>query len=262
MLVEAILLSIWAGIAGIDMYNGLTHVHRPIFSGMIVGLILGDVKTGLIAGALIELSFMGLVPIAGSQPPNVVIGGIIGTSFAILTHQDPKIAVGIAVPFAVAMQLLITLIFTAFSFLMHRADKLADKADTRGLANLNYYGLGALFVLYFLVTFLPIYFGAVPAKALVDQIPQFIMSGLLVAGGIMPAIGLAMLLKIMLKREYIAYFIVGFILVTYLKLPIIAVALLGAALAAIDFYMRKNINKDLEEKQVLFNMKNDQEEGI
>ena len=84
MLTEAILIALWAGIAGIDLYNGLFHIHRPVVTGLVVGLILGDVKTGLIAGAILEFVWMGMVPLAGAQPPNVVIGGIMGTAFAIL----------------------------------------------------------------------------------------------------------------------------------------------------------------------------------
>ena len=84
MFIKALLIGIWAGIAGVDMFDGLTHIHRPIVTGPIVGLILGDVQTGLIVGATLELVWMGMVPLAGAQPPNVVIGGIIGTSIAIL----------------------------------------------------------------------------------------------------------------------------------------------------------------------------------
>lgn len=257
MLLESILLALWAGLAGVDLYNGLTHVHRPVFSGLVVGLILGDIKTGLIAGALIEFSFMGLVAIAGSQPPNVVIGSIVGISFAILTHSDPKIAVGISIPFAIMMQFLIVLLFTTFSFLIHKADKLAEKTNVRGLANLNYYGLIALFTLYFIVAFFPIYFGAEPIKNLLEKFPSWLMSGMTLAGGLLPAIGFAMLLKIMLKKEYIAYFIAGFVMVTYLKLPILAITLFALALALIDYYTKQKILKEVKEEGLTGNNKDD-----
>ena len=51
-----------------------THIHRPIVTGLIVGLILGDVNTGLITGATLELVWIGAVAIGGAQPPNVVMG--------------------------------------------------------------------------------------------------------------------------------------------------------------------------------------------
>lgn len=61
MLTQALLIGIWAGIAGIDLFNGLTHIHRPLVTGAIVGLILGDFKTGLMAGATLELVWAGMV---------------------------------------------------------------------------------------------------------------------------------------------------------------------------------------------------------
>ena len=54
MLVQAILVGIWAGIAGVDKLVLQTHIHRPIVTGLIVGLILGDVNTGLITGATLS----------------------------------------------------------------------------------------------------------------------------------------------------------------------------------------------------------------
>lgn len=249
MVVEALLIAIWAGIAGVDMYNGLTHIHRPIVTGPIVGLILGDMTTGLIVGAALELVFMGMVPLAGAQPPNVVIGGIIGTSVAILAKLDPQAAIGMAVPFAVAAQAGITLLFTAFSPVMHKADKYAEDTNTKGIDRINYLGMAILFVSYFICAFLPIYFGADKAADIVALIPETIIGGLSVAGGIMPAIGFAMLLKIMLKKEYVAFLIVGFLAVTYFNIPILGLALIGLCIALYDYYAKNNQQVVTEEKE-------------
>lgn len=240
MFVQALLIGIWAGIAGVDMFDGLTHIHRPLVTGLVIGLILGDMKTGLIVGATLELVWMGMVPLAGAQPPNVVIGGIIGTSIAILAKLEPAAAVGIAVPFAVAAQAGITLLFTAFSPVMHKADKYAAEADTRGIEKINYMGMTVLFVSYFICGFLPIFFGADKAATIVGMIPTPFIEGLSVAGGMMPAIGFAMLLKIMLKKEYVCFLIGGFVLVTWFKISVIGLALVGLAIAMYDYYASEN----------------------
>ncbi|WP_106496228.1 PTS N-acetylgalactosamine transporter subunit IIC [Lentibacillus sp. Marseille-P4043] len=240
MLFEAILIALWAGIIGIDLYVGLTHIHRPVVTGLVVGLILGDVTTGLIVGGTLELIWMGMVPLAGAQPPNVVIGGVIGTAFGIIAGQDPNVAVGVAIPFAVAVQGLITLFFTAFAPVMHKADTFALDANYKGIDKINYLGITILFVFNALIAFLPIYLGAEEAAAFVKTVPQWIIDGLSIAGGIMPAIGFAMLLKIMMKVEYVMFFIVGFVLAAYLGMPILAIALIGLAIALYDFYQNKN----------------------
>jgi len=249
MFTEALLIALWAGIAGIDLFNVQLHIHRPVVSGLIVGAILGDVKTGLITGATLELVWMGMVPLAGAQPPNVVIGGIIGTAFAILSGQDPKVAVGVAVPFAIAVQALITLLFTAFSPVMHKADKYAEEANAKGIERINYLGMAILFLMYVVIAFLPIYFGADYAAAIVEKMPAWLIGGLSVAGGMMPAIGFAMLLKIMLKKEYFAFLLVGFIVVTYFNLTLVGTAILGLAIALYDFYNRKSSGQDSQFKK-------------
>lgn len=236
MLTEALLIGLLAGIAGVDLFDGLTHIHRPIVMGPLVGVVLGDATTGLLVGGTLELIWMGMVPLAGAQPPNVVIGGIIGTAFAIMTHTKPEMAVGIAMPFAMAVQGCITLLFTAYSPLMHRCDNLVTALNFRGINWVNYGGILILFSFYFIIAFLPIYLGSGMAKRVIDHSPQWVLDGLAVAGAMMPAIGFAMLMKIMLKKNYVAYFILGFLAVTYLKLPIIAVALTALSIALIDFF--------------------------
>lgn len=258
MIFQALMVSLYAGLAGIDLFNGLSHIHRPLVSGLIVGLILGDVRTGLIAGATLELVWMGAVPVGGAQPPNVVVGGIIGSAFAILTEQEPTTAIGIAIPFAVAVQACITLLFTFFSPVMHKADKYAEECNDRGINIINYSGMGILFIFYFVVTFLPISMGAEVAKGIVTLLPEWLIGGFGVAGGLMPAIGFALLLNIMFKKEYIIFFVLGFILATYLKLPVIAIAAIGLILALYDY----QVNKKMDQLEPVSKGEDDYSDGI
>ena len=153
-LLQAAALGLLAFIAGLDMFNGLTHMHRPVVLGPLVGLILGDLHTGILTGGTLELVWMGLAPLAGAQPPNVIIGTIVGTTFAITTGVKPDVAVGVAVPFAVAVQMGITFLFSVMSGVMSRCDRMAANADTRGIERVNYLALLALGIFYFLCAFL------------------------------------------------------------------------------------------------------------
>lgn len=236
MLIKALLIALFAGFAGVDLFDGLIHFHRPLVTGAVVGFILGDFEKGLIVGATLELVWMGMVPLAGAQPPNVVIGGILGTAFAILTNVDPKVAVGVAVPFAIAVQAAITFILTVYSWFIHKADKYAEDGNTKGVELINLAGMIPLFIFYALVAFLPLYFGADAAKSIINAVPKVIIEGLQVAGGIMPAVGFAMLLKIMLKKDLIHFLILGFVLVTYFHLSLIAVAIIACIVAAYSYY--------------------------
>lgn len=257
-LTQALLIALFAGIAGIDLFNVLTHIHRPIITGPIVGLILGEPQLGLVAGATFELMWMGLVPLAGAQPPNVVLGGIIGTAFAIVTGQTAGQAILVAVPFAIFVQICITFLFTVFSPLMSTADRYAKNLNFQGIANLNYLGMAILFVFYSVIAFSVIYLGADAAKTLVQLIPAWITDGLKFAGGLMPAIGFGILLNIMLRKQYVAYFVLGFLLTAYFKQPLLAVALVGLVFALIEYFMREHIG----ESPAVVKVAHDEEEGI
>ena len=235
---QALMVAIFAGLAGIDLFNVLTHIHRPIIAGPIVGILMGDPQAGLVAGASFELMWMGLVPLAGAQPKNVVMGGIIGTAFVIATGKTAQEAIVVAIPFALFVQVCITFLFTAFSPLMKKADHYADTLNYGGIAKLNYLGMTILFLFYSIVTFLVVYLGAAQAAKYVAFVPKWITEGLGMAGGLMPAIGFGILLNIMLRKEYVAYFILGFVLVAYLNQPLLAIALIGTAFALIEYFIR------------------------
>lgn len=231
------LVALWTGIAGIDLFDGLIHVHRPLFSGMVIGLILGDLPTGLITGATLELIFLGAMPVGGAQPPNVVIGGIAGTVLAITSGLDPQAAVGIAIPFAVFMQSLITLYFTVFVPVMHKVDSEIEAGNgLRAVPNANYFGMLVLFVMYaFVGTLLTV--GGTKSAEWITGLPEWLTHGLSVGGGMLTAVGLAILLKIMFSKRYAVYLALGFILVTFFKVPILPVAGIAVIIAFIEFYL-------------------------
>lgn len=244
MLLQAILVGIWAGIAGIEQFNGTESLHRPIVSGLVVGLILGDVKTGLIAGATMELAWLGLVPLAGAQPPNIVIGGIAGIVTVLVGKQSPELALGIAVPFAVLAQVLINLLFTAYSPIMHKADEYAKEGNIKGIDMINFSGPVVLFAFNFLIIFALILFGADKVGPLISALPEKLVGGFKVASGMMPAVGFAMLLNIMLKKEYVPFLIIGFVFAAFLGMDLLAITLMAVAIALYDYYTKSSAGKE------------------
>lgn len=240
MFLQALLIAIWAGICGIDQFDFLESIHRPIVSGLVIGFILGDVKTGLIVGGTLELVWMGLVPLAGAQPPNIVVGGVIGVSLAILSKLEPTAAVGLSFPFAIIAQMMVTIMFTVFTPIMHKADEYAKEANIKGIEIINYSQLLIRFIIWGSIAFIVVYFGAEKTGQLVEVMPEKLITGFKVAGGMMPAIGFALLLNIMLKKEYVPFLIIGFIASAYLKLDVLAISLLGVAIALYDYYFVSN----------------------
>lgn len=239
--IQIILVALWTGLAGVDLFDGLFHIHRPLFSGMVIGLIFGDLPTGLITGATLELILLGAMPVGGAQPPNVVIGGVAGTVLAVTSGLDPQAAVGIAIPFAVFMQSLITLYFTLFVPVMHKVDSAIKEGNGESaIVKANYFGIFMLFIMYAMVATL-LTIGGAKSSEFISMLPEWITHGLSVGGGMLTAVGLAILLKIMFSKRYAIYLALGFILVTFFEAPILPVVGIAVIIAFIEFYLAQEI---------------------
>ena len=69
MFVQALLVALVGIIATID-YNGpLFMIHRPLVTGTLTGLVLGDMTQGVIIGSSLELMWLGVTGIGGYTPP-------------------------------------------------------------------------------------------------------------------------------------------------------------------------------------------------
>ena len=77
MLIPAILVSIVALLAAMDeQLFGASMMARPLFTGPIIGLIMGDLQTGVIIGATLESMFMGSIMVGSAVPPEVYASSI------------------------------------------------------------------------------------------------------------------------------------------------------------------------------------------
>ena len=242
--IQIILVFVWTFIIAIDQFDFLESLYQPIVSGAVIGAILGDLPTGLVVGGTYQLMTIGNMPVGGAQPPNAVIGGVMAVVFAIASGLDTTAAVGLAVPFALIGQYMVTLLFTVMSPMMSVADKMAEKADHKGIVRLNYLAMGALGLLFAVVCTIGLIGGAAMGEALTkvfDAVP-WLMTGLGAAGGMMRFVGFATLLRIMLSNDHWGIYFAGFALATIIGyIPalggsaLLLIAFVGIALALNDF---------------------------
>jgi fructoselysine and glucoselysine-specific PTS system IIC component len=221
-----------------DYFTGKSMQTRPLVLGPLVGLALGDFQQGIIIGATMELAMMGAVGIGAALPPEVVSGGILGTAFAIIGHKDAGMAIALGLPIAMLVMLLRNLLFVAIDpIFAKKADIYAEKGDTAGVSRMHWFGgiLGMYLPLAILVA-ISFRLGGGVMQQVLNLIPQFIQTGLSISAGILPALGFAILLRMILNKEIVGYLIIGFVLTAYLKLPVIGVALLAVGILAILLY--------------------------
>jgi len=236
-LVQGFLLAVWGFITGSDRQTEAFFFFRPIIVATGAGIILGDPANGAIVGGLTELAFAGLTQVGGAVPPDPVIAGLMGALFACAGNVEPAAAVGLALPFCILMQYIVVIINTSYAFWMKPFDKMVDKCDINGLIRLQIVGVAIVGAIYGVFTFLASFVMQNAISAFIEIIPTWIMNGLNVAGGVMPALGFAMLLTVMFKVRYLPFLAVGFLAATYLEFAnLLPVALIGMSMALYNYF--------------------------
>ena len=226
MLIKAILLGL-VGIVGVidSRLIGRQNIGRPLILSTLAGLVLGDVRQGVILGASLELISMGFVAIGAAGPPNMQFGSIIATAFAILSGASTEAALTLAVPVAVIGEFLSVIMRMVIAQFSHVADKAIENGQFKKAIHIHLwwsFGFNAL-----------VYFSTDLVTNLVAAIPQVITNGLTVAGNLLSALGFAMLLSSMLSKKMFPYFLLGFLIVAYSGLSLIGVTMFAAILAFI-----------------------------
>lgn len=228
----ALLLSVVAGLVYMQrrMFGDM-QLERPIVVGPLVGLILGDLKTGLAVGASFELIFMGAQAIGGAVPPNLVIASVLGTSFAITTGKGIEAALVVAVPAALVATTFELFAKTVCPVFVHGADRYAEEGNAGGIALMMQLGNLVHFLAYAVPTFVALYFGASSVTALTSAIPGPVMNGIKAAGNLLPALGFGLLLNSLGARHLMPYFFIGFVIAAYTGFGVLGLAILGVAVA-------------------------------
>ena len=78
--------------------GGWNMIGRPLVAGLIVGIILGDVRSGVIAGAMVQALFIGQITPGGAMPSDVNWAAYIGIPLALAAGGTVEQAVALAVP--------------------------------------------------------------------------------------------------------------------------------------------------------------------
>ncbi len=241
MVIQAILAACWGGICRV--FGNQMSFERPLIAATVIGLIYGNLPLGLTIGGTLELMWMGVEGIGGARPADVTVSTIFATAMAISLNYGLAEAIALAVPVSLFAQMISTLVTTANSFFQRRFEILAEKGDIDALCRWTLWFYPYTFLVGFTINFLGIYLGAGPIKAVIDAVPQWLLKGFSTAGGLLPAVGFAMVLRMMFKAEYVPFLILGFVLGAYLNMPVLGVALIGVALAAVLFQVRQQIKQ-------------------
>lgn len=238
MIIQTTLIIALAFWMAIDQ-NGLVLLSTfPAIVGVFVGLIMGDMSTAMVIAGTFQLMALGIAQLGGSSVPNYGLATIVGAYVAIKTGQGVQAGLAIGLPVGMLGIQLDIVVKILNNFVARRSQALSKAGKTK--AALRVLWIGPL--LFGLSTAIPtaiaVFFGAPVVNWILNAVPKWVTLGLQVAGGMLPVVGIAILLRYMPVKNYFMYLIIGFVAAAYLKMPVLGVALLGAGFAY-ELFRRK-----------------------
>ena len=250
---QAALLGLFASLSSMPGMGGSSvgnyTLGRPLVGGLVCGLILGDIQTGVICGVAMQLVYIALVTPGGTVSADVRAVSYIGIPLAMVAIHSQGLAADSAeaANLAKSMGTLVgtvgTVLFYGTATLnlawQHIGWKAVEKGDFKKLYMVDW---GLPWISHFAFSFLPTLImsklGASAVTAIQDALPMdgIAMKTLFTVGALLPCVGIAILLKQIVEKvtDFVPFF-VGFTLAASLGLNLVACAVVSLIFALL-FY--------------------------
>ena len=242
--VQAILIGMYYWLTQFRMLYGWSW-SVPLFTGMVMGFILGDVATGCKIGAIIQPMFLAFTGAGGTVVWDQTAGTIGGAAVCMAGGLPLDQALTVALPVSLLFAQVHTVRRIVFAYPAMQADKAAAKGNDKAIIFWgSYFCWMAGLVLYALPMFLAIQLGANSIGTLMKNLPAWVTNTLSALGGLLPSLGFAMTIRVIGRPQFMPFFLGGFFLVQYTKIGGIFLAFVGLFFAFLYYLILDASHKD------------------
>lgn len=247
---QSLLIALWVAAVMSRWLGGgatLTLRFSPLMTGLVVGIIMGDVAQAMIVTAALQMIYMGVFSPGGSMPSEPSIAAAIAVPVALLGNLQPEAAIAVAVPVGLLGSYLYQFRFFINTFLGKYTDKavedLNDGAIKRSIITLPTIASFALFVP---LVFVALYFGAPMIADVINALEGTVIIHILeVVGGGLAAIGIATTVYVIGRKDYLVFFFLAYFMSVSLKplnITMVTYAVFGLLIALIFIMCQKGKN--------------------
>ena len=249
--VQSLLIALWVAAVMSRWLGGgatLTLRFSPLMTGLVCGIIMGDVSNAMIVTAALQLIYMGVFSPGGSMPSEPAIAAAIAVPVALLGNLTPEAAIGVAVPVGLLGSYLYQFRFFLNTFLGKYTDKAVEKMDEGAIKrSIIWYPTIASFVLFVPLVFGALYWGAPVIADVIVQLKETVVLHVLeVVGGGLAAIGISTTIYVIGRKDYLVFFLLAYFMSVILKplnVTMVTYAIIGVLVAAIFVMVTKNNNQ-------------------
>lgn len=228
---------------------GFNFTRWPVIGGAFVGLIMGNLGQGILLGASINLVFLGVISAGGSAPADPSLAGWLGTALAMSAGLGTEQAIAIAAPLGALGTIAFYSRMSVDVGFVRWANEAAERGDIDGVSRMNWVpGQIYVFVTYFIPVLILALVGSSALNALFDAIDPFrggsadwrwIRDWFIIAGSVLPAVGIALNLSLIFNRAVLAYLLIFFTVAAVAHTNIIAIAVIAAGVALVHVMLSR-----------------------
>ncbi|MBO0412258.1 MULTISPECIES: PTS mannose/fructose/sorbose transporter subunit IIC [Enterococcus] len=241
-IVQMILVVIVAFLAGMEGILDEFHFHQPVIACTLIGLVTGNLVPCVILGGTLQMIALGWANIGAAVAPDAALASIASAIILVLGGQGRagvSSAIAIAVPLAVAGLLLTIICRTIATAFVHLMDAAAKDGNIRMVELWHVIAIAMQGVRIAIPAALILAVGEGPVRGLLESMPVWLTDGLAIGGGMVVAVGYAMVINMMATREVWPFFAIGFVLATISEITLIGLGAIGVALALIYLALSK-----------------------
>lgn len=247
-IITIILIIIIALLAGMEGVLDEFQFHQPLVACTLIGLVTGHLTEGIILGGSLQMIALGWANVGAAIAPDAALASVASAIIMVLgleggtTNVQTAIStsIAVAIPLSVAGLFLTMICRTIAIPMVHLMDSAAEKGNIRAMETWQ--------ILAILLQGVRI---AIPAAALcivpatvvtdvLNKMPAWLSGGMTVGGGMVAAVGYAMVINMMSTKETRPFFAIGFVLAAIGQLTLIALGAIGVALALIYLGLKEN----------------------
>lgn len=245
---QSLLLALWVAAVMSRWLGGgatLTLRFSPLMTGLVAGLVMGNVAQAMVVTAALQMIYMGVFSPGGSMPAEPSIAAAIAVPVALMGDLSPEAAIAVAVPVGLLGSYLYQLRFFINTFLGKYTDKAVEDVNAKAIArSIIVYPTVASFVLFVPLVFVALYFGAPVIADVITALEGTVVIHVLeVVGGGLAAIGIATTVYVIGRKDIMVFFFLAYfmsIIFAPLEITMVTYAILGVIIALIFVQTKKS----------------------
>jgi PTS system mannose-specific IIC component len=239
---SGLLVIIVAFLAGVEGILDEFQFHQPLIACTLIGLVTGHLPECIVLGGTLQMIALGWANIGAAVAPDAALASVASAIILVLGGQGQKgvaSAIAVAIPLAVAGLFLTMIVRTLAVPLVHAMDNAAEKGDMKAVELWHAVGIGLQGLRIASPAAALLFIPAASVRSALESMPEWLSDGMGIGGGMVVAVGYALVINMMATKEVWPFFILGFVISVIKELTLIGLGAIGLALALIYITLSK-----------------------